>query len=124
MYRMFPNFSDENEVEFELELEHPIGPVEVEAQIEYAPPQNAEEDEFYAGLTFSLPIKDSGFALKLHGGYETSGDENLMDWEAGVTYEKNQFSASLSVIGTNRGDPDEEGEDAGTAVMGTVTMHF
>lgn len=124
VYHMYPSSSDENEVEFELEVEHPVGPAEVEAEIEYAPEQNGEADELYAALTFSLPIKDSGFAFKLHGGYETTGGESLMDWEAGITYARNQFTASLGVVGTNRGDADEEGRDAGTAGLGTVTMHF
>jgi uncharacterized protein (TIGR02001 family) len=107
-YYLYPGISSINYVEFIGTVGTKVGPGEVGLTFGYSPKQNniGDQDNIYAAVNGSLPIKGTPLSLTGSIGYEDGafGDEKS-DWSVGVTADVAGFTLGASYIDTRRGGP-------------------
>ena len=84
-----------------------LGPVAVEIELDYAPPQGeVDRANLYAGAKVETPVGASGLSLFARGGYEEAYYfGRKWDWEAGTSWSRGPFTLAASVAGVALIDP-------------------
>lgn len=115
-YYAYPGYSDLNWVEYYGKLIFKNSLVEGDSLLtnvnytnDYA---GADADSWYFNIGYSIPFGSTGFGGVANIGYTTvdddkynfNGDDNYVDWKAGITYgfkSISGLSAELAAVGTN-----------------------
>ena len=122
---IYPGGEGVNYVELTTTVGRSIGKANIEAEFAYVPDQkNTDSDNVYLGATLTAPIGNSPLQMKLRGGLEDGFYEEKWDWEAGLAYEHDLGSATLSAVGSNHGTPAEAGRLGKTGIMTGLTLFF
>jgi uncharacterized protein (TIGR02001 family) len=107
-YYVYPGISSINYVEFIGTLGTEVGPGSVGLTLGYSPSQDniGNQDNIYAAINGSLPVKGTPFTLTGSFGFEDGafGDKKK-DWSVGVTADVAGFTLGAAYIDTKRGGP-------------------
>lgn len=121
----YPGGRDVDYVEFQGSLSRNLGPVAVEGELAFVPRQwNSDTTNLYTGGKLTMPIGDTGWSVLARGGRENGFYQEKLDWEIGLTLERQWLTVSASILGSNYSSSNEAGADGGTAVIAGLLATF
>lgn len=92
-------------VEVQTLVGRKAGPLWVELELSYAPPQRGASGNLYLGGRTALPIAGTGFSLLAKGGFENGFYNRKFDWEAGASWSRGPLILSATLTGARERGP-------------------
>ncbi len=122
VYYVYPGISDLNYLETVGKVGTTIGPVELGAQVAYAPKQNnlGDDDNLYVATNASFGIPNTPFTLSGSVGYEDGAfapTGKKLDWTAGVSASFDALTIGALYADANRRSVFASGDAKKTIVL-------
>lgn len=122
---LYPGGKRVNYVELQASAGHDFGPIALETELALVPEQwNSDTTNFYAGAKLSMPVNSDGLSVLARGGRENGYYKDKIDWEIGLSLEKDWLTASASLVGTNYSRGEEAGKDGKTGLVFGIIAAF
>lgn len=102
-----------------------IGPASVELALFWVPDQDSYPgDNIYTSISADVGVPNTPFTISAAVGRETGGYDEKWDWQAGVSYNFDRFTASVAYIDSNYGGVNEAGRQARATVVASLLATF
>lgn len=122
---LYPGGTGVDYFELQATASRAIGPVEIGAEISYAPDQdNVASDNLYLGANLSHSLAALPLTLVARAGHENGFYDHKWNWEVGIVYAVKNVEFSASYVDTNRTLRNGDRNLTGATVVGAITARF